>query len=232
MYCAKHFALIGVVGAMLIASGPAAPAYARQTTTKSSVVVDDSTLQTRVEANLKAQPTLKNQDIDVKVSGKVVTLTGEVQTPARKARAERAAHVAGVTSVANKLIVNPHAGTSVVDKTGDAAKTAAVKTGEAAKTVAVKTGDVATTVGSKTKEGAEATGGAITDAWIKTHIHTNMMNEPLLKASDVNVDVNNHMVTLKGTVTTAAGKARAAQIAKTTDGVKSVTNALVVGPRQ
>jgi osmotically-inducible protein OsmY len=46
------------------------------------------------------------------------------------------------------------------------------------------------------------------------------------------VDVNNHMVTLKGTVTTAAGKARAAQIAKTTDGVKSVTNALVVGPRQ
>jgi osmotically-inducible protein OsmY len=59
-----------------------------------------------------------------------------------------------------------------------------------------------------------------------------MMNEPLLKDSDVNVDVNNHMVTLKGTVTTAAGKARAGQIARTTDGVKSVTNTLVVGPRQ
>ena len=139
-----------------------------------------------------------------------MTLTGTVQSEQRKARAERAAHVAGVTRVDNQLTVDPHAGKSVTDKTVDATKT----------------------VGEKTKDAASATGEAVTDAWINTTIHTKMLNEDTLKGSDINVDVNNHTVTLKGTVASAAGKARAAEIARTTNGVKSVNNELVIGPKR
>ena len=46
----------------------------------------------------------------------------------------------------------------------------------------------------------------INDAWITTKVKTNFVNEDLLKGSDINVDSNNHVVTLKGTVTSAAGR--------------------------
>jgi osmotically-inducible protein OsmY len=220
MHCAKHFAIAGVLG-VLTSPALTSRAYAAQTTARTAVAVDDSTLQDRVETAIKAQPTLKNQDIDVKVNNKVVTLTGAVQSAARKARAGRAAHVAGVTSVVNDLKVDSHAGRNMAEKAGGATKTAAVKTGEGAKTA-----------GEKTKEGVSKTGEVITDAWLNTKIHTNMMNEPLLKDSDINVDVKDHMVTLKGTVTSAAGKARAGEIAKTTEGVKGVNNLLAVGPKK
>ena len=87
-------------------------------------------------------------------------------------------------------------------------------------------------MGEKTKDAAVATGDAITDAMINTKIHAKMLDEDTLKGSDINVDVNNHMVTLKGTVASAAGKARAEQIARTTDGVRSVNNTLVIGPKK
>jgi hyperosmotically inducible periplasmic protein len=221
MYSLKHFAIAGVLGVALMSSALTSRAYAAQTTTKPAVAVDDSTLQSRVETAIKAQPTLKNQDVDVKVNNKVVTLTGVVQSAARKTRAGRAAHVAGVTSVVNDLKVDPRAGQNIVEKAGEGTKTAAVKTGEAAKTV-----------GEKTKEGVSKTGEVITDAWLNTKLHANMMNEPLLKDSDINVDVKDHMVTLRGTVTSAAGKARAGEITKTTEGVRGVNNTLMVGPKK
>jgi len=210
MYCSKHLAIAGVLGVALMSPAVTSRAYAAQTTAKTSVAVDDSTLQSRAEAAIKAQPTLKNQDIDVKVSNKVVTLTGAVQTAARKARAGRVARVAGVTSVVNDLKLDPHADQNMAEKAGEATKT----------------------VGEKTKEGVSKTGEVITDAWLNTKIHANMMNEPLLKDSDINVDVKDHMVTLKGTVTSPAGKARAGEIAKTTEGAKGVNNMLMVGPKK
>jgi osmotically-inducible protein OsmY len=60
------------------------------------------------------------------------------------------------------------------------------------------------------------TGEAITDAWINTKIHSKMLDE----------------ATLKGTVTSEAGKARAEHIARTTDGAKNVTNLLTIGAKK
>jgi len=221
-----------VTGFAVALVGPAAAPSFAQTTQKAAVAVDDSTLHTRVDAAIKAQPTLKDQDIDVKVANGVVTLTGTVQSEQRKVRAASSAHVAGVTRVDNQLTVDPHAGKDMDDKAAGAAKTAANKTGDAAKTAANKTGDAAKTAGAKTKDAAAATGEAITDAMINTKIHAKMLDEATLKGSDINVDVNDHVVTLKGTVTTAAGKARAAEIARTTDGVKTVSNLLVISEKK
>ncbi|MEJ7714078.1 MAG: BON domain-containing protein [Pyrinomonadaceae bacterium] len=49
-----------------------------------------------------------------------------------------------------------------------------------------------------------------------------------LRESTINVDVNNSVVTLKGTVANAAQKAKAVQTAKAIDGVKSVKDELKI----
>jgi len=49
-----------------------------------------------------------------------------------------------------------------------------------------------------------------------------------LSDSTINVDVDNAVVTLSGTVATQAQKTKAAQVAKGVEGVKSVRNNLTV----
>ena len=49
-----------------------------------------------------------------------------------------------------------------------------------------------------------------------------------LKESDINVDTDKHVVTLKGTVTTAAGRNKAGVVAKGTEGVQRVVNQLTI----
>ena len=64
-------------------------------------------------------------------------------------------------------------------------------------------------VGTKTKDGVSKTGEVMTDGWITTRVNSRFVNEDLLKGSDINVDTDQHVVTLKGTVTTAAGRNKA-----------------------
>src|SRR6476660_3248730 len=57
-----------------------------------------------------------------------------------------------------------------------------------------------------------------------------MAADDKVKASEINVDTHNHVVTLNGTVGSRAEKERAAMIARDTKGVNSVVNDLTVGP--
>ena len=72
------------------------------------------------------------------------------------------------------------------------------------------------------------TGEAITDGWITTKVSAKFVDEKLLKGSNINVDTEDHVVTLKGTVGSDAAKARAVEIAGNTEGVVRVVNQLVV----
>lgn len=83
-------------------------------------------------------------------------------------------------------------------------------------------------VADRIKKGLNKTGEAITDSWITTKVHWFFMGEDLLKGSDINVDTADHVVTLKGTVASTAGRARAVQLAKETDGVKRVVDQLTI----
>ena len=83
-------------------------------------------------------------------------------------------------------------------------------------------------VGAKTKDGVSKTGEVMTDGWITTRVNSRFVNEDLLKGSDINVDTDKHVVTLKGTVTTAAGRNRAGVVAKGTEGVQRVVNQLTI----
>src|SRR5262249_521816 len=88
--------------------------------------------------------------------------------------------------------------------------------------------DVDRTLAERAKSGLTKTGESITDAWITAKVKWFYVGEDSLKGSDIAVDTNNHVVTLKGTVVTAAGKTRAIEVAEETDGVSRVDDRLVV----
>jgi hyperosmotically inducible protein len=95
-----------------------------------------------------------------------------------------------------------------------------------------KTKEGAEKVVDKTKEGLSKTGEVITDAWITTRVKSKFVGEDLLKGSDISVETTDHVVTLKGTVTSAAGRARAMKEARDVEGVHRVVNRLTIGPKK
>lgn len=119
-----------------------------------------------------------------------------------------------------------------VDTAIDTTREAGEQTADATKSIAQKTADktkeIAGGVGRTTTDVVSATGEAITDGWITTTVSTAFVGEDLLKGSDINVDTQDHVVTLKGTVGSKAANARAAAIVSSTKGVTRVVNQLVV----
>ena len=87
-------------------------------------------------------------------------------------------------------------------------------------------------VGDKTEDGLSKTGEVMTDGWITTRVHQRFVSDSLLKHSDISVDTEKHVVTLKGTVTSAAGRRKATTIARRTEGVHRVVNQLTIGPKK
>jgi hyperosmotically inducible protein len=72
----------------------------------------------------------------------------------------------------------------------------------------------------------------MTDAWITTRVHERFVGDDLLKGSDISVDTDKHVVTLKGTVTGQAGRTKAGSIAKHTEGVHRVITRLTIGSKR
>jgi hyperosmotically inducible periplasmic protein len=72
----------------------------------------------------------------------------------------------------------------------------------------------------------------MTDGWITTRVHERFVGEDLLKDSDISVNTDKHIVTLKGTVTGRAGRNRATTVAKGTEGVRRVVNRLTIEPKR
>ena len=188
-----------------------------------TAAVKDSTLDERIEKRIAADPSLKKHDIKIAVENGVATLTGTVQSQSERRKATQLATITGVARVDNQIVVDP----STKGTTGTIEKTK-----EGAGKVAEKTKEGAVKVGEKTKEGLSKTGEVITDGWITTRVHSKFVGEDLLKGSDINVDTNDHVVTLKGTVMSAAARARAVAQAKEVEGVHRVIDQLTIGPKK
>ena len=201
----------------IVAAGPAAQSTFAQTPATKASAVSDKAISERIAKRLADEPGLKADAVRVKVENGVVTLSGLVANDADRARAERLAHVEGVTKVDNDLHTREGAKSSVKGTAG---------------TVAEKTKEGAAKVGEKTKEGLSKTGEVITDGWITSRISAKFVNEDLLHDSNINVDTDNHVVTLRGTVLTAAGRRRAVAIAKEVEGVHRVVDKLTIGPKK
>lgn len=163
-----------------------------------------------VTAKFSGDTTLAGYDIDVDADAdnNSVTLSGDVPTQALRTRAVEAAKTAHPGLV---ITDNIHVEPGMVDR-GDYTEDMAREARERAATTSDSIGDT------------------LDDAWIHTKIRSRLLSEGEFPGGSLNVDVQNNVVTLRGSVATAAEKAKAEEIAKSTANVKSVRNQLVVKP--
>ena len=220
----------------------------------------DAATTAAVKTKLLADTKVGGLAIDVDTKDNVVTLTGKVRSAAERTEAVRLARTTtGVKNVVSKLVVDPNykgvtdkddkakaeikdeakdakdATKGTTGKAVDATKKGAEKTGEAAKKAgqatkdaAVKaedvTADAATTAAVKTKD-------VTADASITSAVKTKLLGDPKVGGLKIDVDTKDNVVTLSGTVHSAAEKAEAVRLAKNTTGVKKVIDKLTITPK-
>lgn len=78
------------------------------------------------------------------------------------------------------------------------------------------------------KDSGRKVGTGLNDGWLWVKTRFDLAAADDLRDSTINVDVDNAVVTLTGTVASAAQKSRAEQVAKSVEDVKSVRNQLRV----
>ena len=83
-------------------------------------------------------------------------------------------------------------------------------------------------VGETVAVGASRAQDALTDGALTAKIKSKMALDDTVKALAIDVDTNEGVVTLSGSVTSQAERAKAVQLAKETAGVTSVVDRLVV----
>ena len=202
----------------------------------------DPGLTTAVKSKLAADDTVKSYRIDVDTKDAVVTLNGAVDTAAARARAvELARTTEGVRDVVDRLTVTPGATptTGVDDKVSgearEAAREADAKTDAAKRDADDKADEAKRKADDKTdaaqRKAGDATdraGDAVGDAALTTKVKTKFLADNDISGLKIDVDSNNGVVTLTGTVPTAAEKNLALKVAKSTEGVKSVVDRLKV----
>jgi hyperosmotically inducible protein len=176
-------------------------AVAVATTMTAACSQSDAGVTTAVKSKLAADDTVKANRIDVDTKDRVVTLRGEVETEVAKARAvQLAKSTDGVRDVVDGLTVAPGARpTTGVDEAQ-----------------------------SKAREGAEKTGNLMGDAGITAAIKTKMLADATVSGLKIDVDTKDGVVVLIGDVKSAAEKKRAMELARETDGVKSVKDQLKI----
>jgi osmotically-inducible protein OsmY len=232
------FGSVVVVAAVLVAGSVSMRAAAPQTT---AVTPADSSLDKKIEKKLH-ESTLRKYNIHVDVENGVARLTGTVPTEADRRKAAQLATMPGVARVDNQLVVDLDAGRTQgttgstvekgAEKTKEGLNKAVDKTKEGAEKGWEKTKEGASTAADKSAEGLSKAGEVITDTWIKTRVKSKFIDEDLLKNSDITVDVNDHVVTLSGTVMSDAGRARAIAQTKEVEGVRQVIDKLKVAPKK
>jgi hyperosmotically inducible protein len=180
-------------------------AIAVATTMTAACAQTDAGVSTAVKTKLAADDTVKANDINVDTKDKVVTLKGEVNTEIAKARAiEIAKNTEGVRDVVDALVVAP--GPAATSGVGEAARDA----------------------GASAREAGRDAGNAMGDAGITAAVKTKMLADSDVAGLKIDVDTTDGVVVLKGDVTSAAEKRKALQIARDTDGVKSVKDELKI----
>jgi osmotically-inducible protein OsmY len=81
-------------------------------------------------------------------------------------------------------------------------------------------------LGCASKSEPQSPGAYMGDSWVTTKVKTAILNEPSLKVLQINVETYKGEVQLSGFVDNAASKAKAAEIARSVEGVTAVKNDL------
>ena len=167
----------------------------------------------KVRSQYYLNPSLKPWRIDVDTaSSGAVTLSGSVDTEADRGEAIRIARATeGVTAVNDNLRVQPQS----VATTGTSKDPTDVKND------AREIKDAARRVVRKAVEGVD-------DSWITMKIQSKFFLDEDVRARNIDVDTMNGVVTLKGAVKSEGERQHALAVARSTDGVTTVHDSLVV----
>ena len=159
--------------------------------------VKDGWLVMKVHSEIVDEDVLSGSNIDVDVKNGVVTLQGTVPSEAARSRALAVAKANdGVKSVVDQL--KHRAGTR--HQHG--------RQGRQGRRQGRQAASRARRPPTRRSSAAKKTGRAIDDGWIKSKIYAQYMADwnTVLDDSDIDIDVNNNVVTLNGTVKSAAGE--------------------------
>jgi len=216
--------------------------------------LDDAWLVTKVKAQFWDEDALDESDINVDARDGVIILRGTVASQAGKTRAVAIARTTeGVKRVDDRLTIavaqrdrDDDDVAESRDEAREAAKDAKRESKEAARDARDAgreakrdTKAAARDVKEDAKEASDdaersgrdtagTVGETVTDGWITTKVKSSFVGEDALEDSDIDVDTNDGVVTLTGTVASQAGRARAVAIAKKIEGVKDVKDELKI----
>jgi osmotically-inducible protein OsmY len=181
--------------------------------------IEDTWITTKLQSKYYLDGDVRGRTIDVTTQNGVVTLTGSVASEAERRQAlTLARNTDGVRSVEDRLRI---VADDAVSRSGETAERTARDTGAAA-------GGAAREAARDTREAARDGGAAMGDGWITTKIQSKYFLDGDVRGSEINVDTRGGVVTLKGSVESAAASKAAEAIARETDGVRRVVNQLVV----
>jgi hyperosmotically inducible protein len=158
----------------------------------------DAGITTSVKTQLMADDLVKARRIDVDTRDRVVTLSGEVRTAEEEAQALSIAR--NTKGVAN-----------VVDQL-----------------TLVPESEPVPTTGIGTVPIEPGVPAPRTDAGITSEVKTRLLADPDTSGLRIDVDTNNYVVTLTGTVKSQSEKAESLQIARQVEGVTNVVDRLKV----
>jgi hyperosmotically inducible periplasmic protein len=159
----------------------------------------DAGITTSVKSQLVRDDTVKARQIDVTTRDHVVTLTGDVNTAQEE---ERAIQIARSTKGVQ----------SVVDRID----------------VGPRPGAAPPPVADRTPA-SEPLGDRLSDASLTATVKSKLLADPDTSGLRIDVDTKDKVVTLSGKVKSQAEKGQAVQIARNTEGVKSVNDKLTIG---
>jgi osmotically-inducible protein OsmY len=208
------------------ASAQTATEKTKQAAKDTGANITDAAITSAVKTKLLADSKVGGLKIDVDTNDHVVTLTGPVHSAAERAEAIRLAkNTTGVKSVVNKLVVEATEGTTgKVDKDDKLKVEIKDDTKETKDKIKEKSGQAK----DATKNAAEKTKDVTTDAAITSAVKTKLLGDTKVGGLKIDVDTKDNVVTLTGTVSSAAEKAEAIRLAKTTKGVKTVVDKLTI----
>jgi osmotically-inducible protein OsmY len=188
--------------------------------------ITDAAITTAVKTKLLADTKVGGLKIDVDTNDHVVTLTGPVNSAAERTEAVRLArNTTGVKRVVSKLVIETAGTTGKVDKKDDKLK---VEIKDDTKETKDKIKEKAGQAKDATKDAAVKTKDVTADATITSAVKTKLLADTTVGGLKIDVDTKDNVVTLTGTVKSAAEKAEAIRLAKTTTGVKRVVDKLTI----
>jgi osmotically-inducible protein OsmY len=188
----------------------------------------DPGVTTAVKSKLATDDGVKAYQIDVDTRDRVVTLRGTVDTVGEKERALMLARqTRGVQEVVDQITVSPPAAaTTGITEQG---RELGQELREQAREATEKAQEIGRESQQKAGEAANRTADVLTDAGVTTAVKSRFLADTSVSGLKIDVDTQDGVVTLNGTVTTKAEADRAVTLAGETSGVKRVVSHLHIG---